>query len=580
AYDAYGKELGQLSVSLTDLEAAPKEFFAVNKAVSLEQFPEAKHITADFLEVHFAEGEPYIKGDNLTEVKITEPDFDEQVRLMTAAGEDAVCYAKEEASHWLCVCGRPNLVPMDSCVRCGRDKAEVLSKFSSHDAITKELEELEAQQKAEEDARLQAELARKQARRKKQKKAALISAAVVASLLILYIIGRLVFSGVSILLGNSAAKKNDYFAAYKYYLASGSSKKIATVSEEVRGNSFSNLNQSGIMTSDDENLYYIDFSYSIYKESKATGEKTRLGDAAGMYLNVADGWVYYLDATKGKAICRISTDGKETQVLYENEESTLANISVVGNELYFVSVEQNDKLTPEMQEYMAQTGDSSMMYRYRLYRMKIGAKKPKVVSDQDVAVYTLYKDKIYYMDLNDQSIYSMNRKGNDIKKLVSGPVYGYELANDSLYYLDGTIEDEATGIPKLSLEVAELDGTYRETVLADRKALNFAVDGETIYWINFEPNTEESSGSIKLCKQVAGGEAEVIDNSQMFNYSDGYVVYVRGDGQLIKSTFDKSGYEPVVVQSAPTAPVEETPVEEAPAETEAGEEPTQEPAAE
>ena len=42
AYDAYGKELTAIEVSLEGLEGQPKSPFAVNKGVSLADAPEAK----------------------------------------------------------------------------------------------------------------------------------------------------------------------------------------------------------------------------------------------------------------------------------------------------------------------------------------------------------------------------------------------------------------------------------------------------------------------------------------------------------------------------------------------------------
>ena len=38
-YDAYGGEMGNIPVKLTELAAEPKSFFATNKAVSLAEFP-------------------------------------------------------------------------------------------------------------------------------------------------------------------------------------------------------------------------------------------------------------------------------------------------------------------------------------------------------------------------------------------------------------------------------------------------------------------------------------------------------------------------------------------------------------
>lgn len=545
AYDAYGGELGSFRVDLSELNGQPKEHFAAAKAISLAKFAEAKHVTLEILEVHFEEGDPYINEGNYTEVKITEPDYDEKIRLMAAAGEDAEAYAQDTGLYWLCVCGRPNREEAACCVRCGREKEEVMEHFSSRDAISKTLADLEvAQQQAEEEKRL-AEEQQKLAKRKKRQKAALLSAAGIVAAAILCVLIYFIYGGIMTLAGNSAAKNGDYLSAYSRYAAVGNSAKLATVSEEVRGNSGSNLNMSGLLADDEENLYYLDPMCSIYKESKKTGEKARLGDAEGLCLNVMDGWVYYLDAMTGQAVYRISTDGAAKEVVYETEDSYFGGLTLVGNELYFVLQEPRDDLTPELQEQIAQQG-SGDIYQYRLYRLKVGAKKPERVSEQEIIQFAYYKDRFYYTDRTDYSLYSMNRKGGDIQKLVSGPVYGFDANDDSLYYLDGTA-DETTGQPKLALVRAGLDGSYIEDAVEGKMIIGFGFDGSEMNYLTYT-----DTGSTELYKKSADGDELLAEGSQLFNQKDGYLLYVNNAGQFMKSTYDKSGFEEVEITSLST----------------------------
>ncbi len=558
AYDAYGGELGEIHVELQDLEAQPKSYFAETKAVSLKEFEEAKHITADFLEVQFSDGESYVKSGDTTEIEMIEPDYDEKIRLISAAGEDAQCYAKDAGPYWICVCGRPNQDGLDHCVRCGREKAEVFAKFSSRDAITKTIEDIE---EAERLAKEQEAEEKRQAaleRSRKRKKVALMSAGTLAALVVLFFLINLAYSGIMTLLGNSAQKQGDYLKAYSRYAAVNNSGKIAEVSEKVRGNSSTNVMQTGYLTSDEENIYYIDLSYAIYKESKATGEKTRLADAEGVFLNAYGGWVYYVDAGTGKQICRVKADGSETEIMYESDEALFYYLNLVGNELYFVAQEPKDDLTPEMQEAMAQQQNTNP-YQIRLYRMRVGEKKPVRVSEKDITIYTCYKDRIYFLDQTEQAIYSMNRKGKDVKKLVSGPVYIFTLHNDLLYYVDGTTND-ATGMPKLSLEVADLEGNYKETKIADKMVIAYGHDGEDIYYQDYMDET----GALR--KIGADGDIEIATFCQSFNVWDGYVMYLDANSQFMKTTFDKSGVEPVLMAGEELAPTEEVPAEETPAE--------------
>ncbi len=550
AYDAFGGELGTIRVDLQDLSATPKSFFAENKAVSLAEYAEAKHVTVEFLEVHFEEAEPYIAQNGLSEISVTEPDTDERNRLVSVAGDDAFCYAQDAGTHWICVCGRPNLNGVEACVRCERDKSEVMAKYSSRDTINQQIvEQMEAQRQAEEAAK-EAAMQAKALRRAKQKKAALIAACAVAIVAVLCVIGYFIYGGIMTLMGNSAAKSGDYQKAYDRYVAARSS-KADEIAEMVRGNSFANIAQSGILASDEENIYYITdgMTYSIYKEAKATGEKTQLGSAAGVYLNVSDEWVYYLDvAKKGQAICRVSKDGATVETVYEKEDSSFSNLMLIGNELYFIAREAMENVTPDMQEQMAMQGASP--YQFRLYCLKIGQDKAKKISDAEVAVFNYYKGDIYYIDEADGSIWSMTRDGKKAKKLVSGPVYSFDIHDDKLYYSDATV-DEATGMAKMSLECAALDGTYIESVIGDKMAPVFAFEGEDLYFIT---QTEET---IAVCKKTAAEETVIAEGSQLFNVADGYVMYMDSYGQLMKSTHDKSEFESAMTEDTLNAMMEQ-----------------------
>ena len=51
-------------------------------------------------------------------------------RLRSVAGADAVGYAREDDTVWLCVCGRANRTSDDKCLRCGRERAQTLKAYS------------------------------------------------------------------------------------------------------------------------------------------------------------------------------------------------------------------------------------------------------------------------------------------------------------------------------------------------------------------------------------------------------------------------------------------------------------------
>ena len=47
--------------------------------------------------------------------------------LQSVAGENAICYPSKQEEIWVCICGRPNLLAEETCVRCLRNQKEVFS---------------------------------------------------------------------------------------------------------------------------------------------------------------------------------------------------------------------------------------------------------------------------------------------------------------------------------------------------------------------------------------------------------------------------------------------------------------------
>jgi len=300
------------------------------------------------------------------------------------------------------------------------------------------------------------------------------------------------------------------------------------------------LRNMGIMTSDADHLYYVDAMANIYKENRQTGEKTKLGDASGLMLNVMDGWVYYKDGTTGN-LCRISTDGATKEIVVETTNSILA-VSVIGNEIYYIQSQPKKNLTPDLQELIA--AGQMDPNTYHLYRLTVGSKKPKLVFKEDIKDLVYYKDRFYYLSDADGAVYSFDRQGKDQKKIASGPIYGFEIINDSLFYIDGTA-DEATKVPKLVLVRAETNGTYIEDIVNDKMVVNFIVDGEDIYYLA----ANQETGTVDLYKK-SGSETTLVAEqcSELFNAKDGYILYLDSEGRLMKTKADKSGFEELELQ--------------------------------
>ena len=58
------------------------------------------------------------------------PEGRELDRLRAVAGPDAAGYAREDDIVWMCVCGRANRTSDDTCIRCERERTQVLADYS------------------------------------------------------------------------------------------------------------------------------------------------------------------------------------------------------------------------------------------------------------------------------------------------------------------------------------------------------------------------------------------------------------------------------------------------------------------
>ena len=137
---------------------------------------------------------------------------------------------------------------------------------------------------------------------------------------------------------------------------------------------------------------------------------------------------------------------------------------------------------------------------------------------------------------DDNAVYSMNRKGGNIKKVVSGPVASFELKDDILYYVDGTTNEE-TGMPNLNLLAMTLEDGHQEVLVDDKMVLSFAPYKDTLCFVNY------STEGIDLFYYENGQSYSMISGCQQFNTIDGYMMYIDMEGNFMKSKFDKNGFE-------------------------------------
>ena len=501
-FDTYGKELGVIPVVLTDIEGQPKDFFAQNKAVVLDGFTEAKHIVPEFKRVIFEDGTEYEATGELLEVSLQEPDAEEGDRLKEAAGEDAACYAKDPGEYWICVCGRVNTEDETECIRCGRDKETVLNKFSSRHTVDAALEEKRVAADRAELERFKALEAARAENKKKTLKGICIGAIGVACLAVLCVIGYFSYGFIVTQIANGYVKGGNYMKAYSLY-SSVNSSSVGKASEYVRGNSASNLSASGILAEDGENYYYINGAMKIVIENKQSKEKKETA-FSGLSLNAVDGQLYFLNMEDSYKIFKMDAKTGEAAAVEALSAVQAYSLSVVGNDIYYIAAEAAGAGQTQQGQQPQQI---PVLYNYRE-----GSKAPVKVSAQPIQTFQVYKGKVYFTGSDQtQTVYSISKPGAEPEPVLEGPIGLFEIKDDTIYYLDYTTPAEGQGIPNLSINTADMKGTFIAKLTADDvKAAGFSVAGDKIYFNNY-------SDSMKLYSMpLAGGEAQPA-GEQMFN---------------------------------------------------------------
>ena len=503
-YDTYGKELGALPVVFRDLEAVPRDFFAQNKAISLEDYPEAKHLVPEFIRIAFDDGSEYVPDGSFVDCTISEPDSEETEKLKFVAGTDAVCYAKDPGEYWICVCGKVNSNDNENCLRCERDKKYVLNNFSSKQSLNNAYDEKIAMDEKAELERFRAIEAAKAERKKKFIKNTILSLAGIVCLALLLLIGRLIYNFGATMVANSEVKKGNYLKAYNLY-SSAKSSKIGNASEFVKGNTTSNLLSEGILTEDDENYYYVNRDIEILIENKETKEVTSTG-ISGLYLNAVGKNLYFLglDGT----INKMDIESQEvTTFEFKEEQTVYGGLSVIGSDIYFVGIETIG------------TGENAQQTPY-LYTFKEG-KEPKKVSDIPIYLYNVYKGKIYFLNNADQSqaLYMIKDAKSEPELIVEGPIGQFDIKDDLIYYIDYTQSTYPEDfLPNMSINVADLNGSFIKKIVDKEKAITFGFAGNNVIYKVYMENTSALSAV-----SIDGGE---IDSITDHNYQ---VVNVIGD---------------------------------------------------
>lgn len=256
-------------------------------------------------------------------------------------------------------------------------------------------------------------------------------------------------------------------------------------------NSFNNINNDGLVTSDDKWIYYTnhDDGDKLYKLSMDTNKKIKLNNTFSYNLNVIDNYIYYTDGIPGN-VYRLNLDNGKADCI----------ISIMANNLALT--------------------DKYVIYRKvmeagleGLYRANLDGSDEKLLAN-NVACYTLDTEWIYYANKEDENkLYKINFDGKNNTKITDDQALNIATKDGYIYY-SNICDGE-------KLYRVKNDGTARQELLEDR-CFNINLYGNYIYYTN-----QDENGKLYRAK-LNNSERTLIANREKcvsINISKGYMTY-------------------------------------------------------
>ncbi len=127
--DQAGEEQTRLIYRAHDLHGAPAKTFQVTVPLEGEAAPAAVEAVVE--KIWYDDSSVWRRGKNALREYTPNalPSGRELERLRDVAGSTAVGYPEEQNGLWLCVCGRPNGLDTEECVRCHRSRRAVFEQY-------------------------------------------------------------------------------------------------------------------------------------------------------------------------------------------------------------------------------------------------------------------------------------------------------------------------------------------------------------------------------------------------------------------------------------------------------------------
>lgn len=326
------------------------------------------------------------------------------------------------------------------------------------------------------------------------------------------------------------------------------------------GNEIGNIRNYGYATKKGNTIYYLApnelstkvgiFSVDSNGENK---KEIFMNDKDILSLNVYGNYLYFITTVVidpenpdeyDNQICRVKTDGKDFEIINDNEFNDYCyEIYAVNNKIYYIGEDSNIykmNLDGSNRELVSdnETGYIGITDKYIIYNEEIdenaeipsyqtcimnldGTEKRVILENTRLYTVNVINDVIYYTD-KDLRIYKVNLDGTENELVFETEAYNLNVTEDYIYYLNyADIENEDKTI---CINRVNLDGTDHQIIKKLYSGTSFVnIVGD---WALYMDSTLEA-GYIKIVK-IDGSEEKdlyVMDFKKLYEqYTDTSIV--------------------------------------------------------
>ncbi|MFL0245370.1 DUF5050 domain-containing protein [Candidatus Clostridium stratigraminis] len=315
---------------------------------------------------------------------------------------------------------------------------------------------------------------------------------------------------------------------------------MAGTTPNTEGNSLGNLLNGGYFAKQGKWIYFTipPATYKFHPIYRVmidgeTGLKAITKEGNFRCINVIGEWVYYIDDKTGPYIFRTKTDGSLTEMVatfpafrmlikddfiyYSSPEGIYKlklnspkgdNGTLITNRQVYAYISiYNNLIFTSTYEQTANLSNDTVTVTH-LYSTNLDGSNFKKLSNDFIVNFVIYKDYIFYVNLNDQKLYRMNLNGSNKITLFPYTIQSFNISNDNIYFTGKEQNNiyrsdlNGKGITKITNNIFAFENNRMSNAIAINYITSISIIDDNIFFFG------ESESGEKLYKIRADGSLE------------------------------------------------------------------------